>query len=112
MRNPSTDCRPCASAPPDERRVGSSCLGRTRDSDAWSPESQVFILDEASGAVRFGDGKHGQLPPDGSRVRVSYRQGAGASGATVSWSGHWAPRPFGLAEALIPRGASDPRKLP
>jgi hypothetical protein len=74
---------------------------------AASPDAHVFILDRESGAVRFGDGKHGRQPPPGSRVRVSYRQGAGASDVTVSWSGQWPPHPFALADALVPRIPAD-----
>ena len=74
---------------------------------AATPEAQVFILDSESGAVWFGDGKHGRQPPPGSRVRVTYRQGAGASDVTVAWSGEWPPRAFTLAAALVPRCAAD-----
>jgi len=72
-----------------------------------SAQAPVFILDGETGAVRFGDGKHGQQPAPGSRVRVTYRQGAGASGATATWSGRWPPDPFALADALMPRGPAD-----
>lgn len=75
---------------------------------AASPEAQVFILDAESGAIRFGDGKHGRQPPPGSHVRVTYRQGAGASDVAVSWSGQWPPHPFALADALVPRSPADP----
>ena len=74
---------------------------------AASPEAQVFILDSESGAVRFGDGKHGRQPPPGSRVRVTYLQGAGANDVAATWSGQWPPRRFALADALVPRSLSD-----
>ena len=84
------------------RRLASAHSLATATKDA-----QVFILDADSGAVRFGDGKHGALPPPGSRVRVNYRQASGAGGATASWAAEWPPRPFAIAEALVPRALTD-----
>lgn len=37
------------------------------------PADRVFTLDAENGRVRFGDGVHGAVPPQGSTVRASYR---------------------------------------
>jgi hypothetical protein len=68
----------------------------------------VFIVDAESGAVRFGDGEHGARPPRGSRVRVSYRQGAGPGSVTATWASDWPPHPFPLAAALAPNDPTGP----
>ena len=70
---------------------------------ALSPAAEGFILDSDSGVVRFGNGKHGRQAPLGSRARVSFRQGAGASEVVATWVGHSPPRPFALAAQLAPR---------
>jgi hypothetical protein len=52
-------------------------LGVRVDGERWrqvdrlegsGPEDPVFVLEAASGTVRFGDGEHGRRPPDGSMV--------------------------------------------
>ena len=68
-----------------------------------SPDSHVFVLNESTGTVQFGDGRRGARPPNGSLVRVRYRQGVGRAGnVLVSWEGRWPPRVFLLANALAP----------
>jgi alpha-L-arabinofuranosidase len=37
------------------------------------PDARVFTLDVENGRVHFGDGAQGAIPPQGSRVRASYR---------------------------------------
>jgi alpha-N-arabinofuranosidase len=37
------------------------------------PDARVFTLDAENGRMLFGDGAHGAIPPQGSRVRASYR---------------------------------------
>jgi len=84
---------------------------RCKDAEALrsaSASDRVFVLDAATGAVRFGDGVHGASPPSGSLVRVTYRQGGGDAGNVEAvWIGRWPPRPFPLAAALQPVGGSD-----
>jgi hypothetical protein len=71
---------------------------------AAASDSPVYILDTATGIVRFGDGVHGAQPPTGALVRVRYRQGGGgvAGDVTVCWEGRWPPRPFALAKSMVP----------
>jgi hypothetical protein len=76
---------------------------------AAAPDERVFILDPDTGTVRFGDGRHGARPPLGSRVRVTYREGAGAGSVTATWDSEWPPRAFALAAGLAPSGGpADP----
>lgn len=42
--------------------------------------TRVFVLDPASGLVRFGDGLRGARPPAGARIRADYAYGAGRAG--------------------------------
>ncbi len=71
---------------------------------AAASDSLVYVLDAASGVVRFGNGVHGARPPNGTRVRVHYRDGGGAAGnVSVSWEGLWPPRTFALAKSIAPR---------
>lgn len=68
-----------------------------------SADSRVFALDDATGAVRFGDGRHGARPPAGATVRVRYRLGDGAGGnILISWEGRWPPRAPAVAMTLAP----------
>ena len=55
-------------------------------------DDRVFVVDEATGRVAFGDGAHGRRPPDGAVVAISYRDGEGAEGNTaVSVTTRWPP---------------------
>ena len=70
---------------------------------AAASDSLVYVLDAATGVVRFGNGVHGARPPNGTRVRVHYRDGGGAVGhVSVSWEGIWPPRTFALAKSIAP----------
>jgi len=82
-------------------------LGSAAALAAATPDARVFILDPESGGVRFGDGAHGARPPRGSRVRVSYRHGAGADAVAVTWTAEWPPRPGALAAAWVPRSLTE-----
>ena len=42
--------------------------------------ASVFLIDAATGEIRFGDGIRGRRPPDGATLRVDYDYGAGAQG--------------------------------
>ena len=39
------------------------------------PGAPVYALDPATGAITFGDGAHGQVPPRGAKVTASYESG-------------------------------------
>lgn len=39
------------------------------------PGARVFAVDQATGAITFGDGVHGQVPPKGAKVTASYESG-------------------------------------
>ncbi|MBP0622462.1 putative baseplate assembly protein [Cupriavidus consociatus] len=45
------------------------------------PDDTVFVVDAASGSVRFGDGIRGKRPPANARIRAAfYRYGGGSAG--------------------------------
>jgi len=51
------------------------------DLRASGPEDRHFALDRLTGAIRFGDGLAGRVPPPGGgNIRISYRFGGGAAG--------------------------------
>jgi hypothetical protein len=50
-----------------------------------APDDPVYALDPATGAVFFGDGKHGRKPPVGSRIAATYRTGGGSAGNILSF---------------------------
>jgi len=51
------------------------------DPRAWGPADRHFTLDRLTGAIRFGDGLAGQVPPRGEgNIRIGYRYGGGAAG--------------------------------
>lgn len=39
------------------------------------PGARVYTLTSATGAITFGDGAHGQIPPKGTKVTASYESG-------------------------------------
>jgi hypothetical protein len=43
-------------------------------------ESRVFVVDAATGEIRFGDGLRGRRPPAGAALRADYDTGVGAAG--------------------------------
>jgi hypothetical protein len=48
---------------------------------ASDPHDRHYVLDHGTGAVRFGDGKRGRIPPPGSAIRLAaYTTGGGAAG--------------------------------
>ncbi|MGZ4656297.1 MAG: putative baseplate assembly protein [Blastococcus sp.] len=53
---------------------------RTPDFASSGPLDHSYVLDRERGEVRFGDGRHGAVPPAGSTVRASYRSGGGSAG--------------------------------
>ena len=68
--------------PPDaEIEVGGEIWEPRFDFFGSGPESPVYTLDPETGEIRFGDGRHGQIPVAGAAVRaVRYRWGGGAIG--------------------------------
>jgi len=69
-----------------------------------APPDPVYRLDREGGAIRFGDGRHGRVPPTGKdNIVPQYRSGAGAQGA--------APQ-TGLAPAKLPGPAVKPVPQP
>src|SRR5579864_1066120 len=59
--------------------------------------TRVYMLDPASGQVRFGDGTHGARPPAGAELRATYDRGFGAAGNVAAGEVNQAPAlPAGL----------------
>jgi hypothetical protein len=78
---------------------------------AATADSLVYVLDAATGVVCFGDGVHGARPPNGTRVRVHYRDIGGTAGnVAVTWEGLWPPRTFALANPITPRCLTKTRR--
>lgn len=44
------------------------------------PGDRTFVLERATGLIRFGNGKQGMIPPAGSRIIVTYLTGGGLAG--------------------------------
>jgi alpha-N-arabinofuranosidase len=55
--------------------VGGEAWTEVPDLAVAGPDDAVYQLDPATGAVRFGDGVHGRIPPAGSQVRATYVSG-------------------------------------
>jgi hypothetical protein len=80
---------------------------------AAAPDERVYVLDGASGEVRFGDGTRGRPPQIGERVRVaSYRSGGGARGNVPGGAIDRADvAGVEVANPLPTRGGADPEAL-
>ena len=50
------------------------------DLDASQPDDEHYIIDLATGTIRFGDGLHGAIPPKNVNIHVTYRNGGGTQG--------------------------------
>lgn len=50
------------------------------DFDASRPDDRHFTLDPETGEIRFGDGVHGRVLPEGAEVRADYLSGGGSVG--------------------------------
>jgi hypothetical protein len=113
VREPLGDEERAALRAVDETRVRSDVDGLPGDWVLWkqvldagdeSPEARVYALDETSGEVRFGDGRHGMIPPIGrdAIVAFTYKRTevgkAGEPGSTEAQDGDDAP-----ANAVGPR---------
>jgi predicted phage baseplate assembly protein len=44
------------------------------------PQDRVFVVERATGLIRFGDGAQGKIPPAGSPIVATYTSGGGAEG--------------------------------
>ncbi len=61
--------------------VVASSVSVTVGTETWnlvsslSGQGKVYTLDAASGAIRFGDGSNGAIPPSGTKITVSYDSG-------------------------------------
>jgi predicted phage baseplate assembly protein len=72
---------------------------------ASGPNDEVYELVPETGEVRFGDGRHGVIPPAGARVvAASYRYGGGA-GANVPAGAISGPAPARISEVRNERPA-------
>ncbi len=52
------------------------------DLEAWPGDANVCLIDRTKGILRFGDGRHGRIPPLGKPqgIRVHYKCGGGRRG--------------------------------
>lgn len=48
---------------------------RVEDLSDRGPADTAYVIDQASGTVRFGDGVHGAVPPAGARLSIEYTTG-------------------------------------
>ena len=64
--------------------------------DESGPADAVYELDTARGAITFGNGVNGRIPPFGSQVFVTYAVSDGADG-NVGRNRKWAAAGFGVA---------------
>jgi predicted phage baseplate assembly protein len=72
-----------------EVTTGSSAPAVWRRKDdlfASGPRDPDFVLDVATGAITFGDGSRGLIPPASSELRATYRYGGGARGNVTKGS--------------------------
>jgi len=62
--------------------------GASTDLDSAGPADALFALDPATGAIVFGDGEHGRLPPAASAVVAAYAT-TGAADGNVAAGSRW-----------------------
>ena len=73
-----------------------------KDSGPSDAHYQVRIDQDGNAQIQFGDGRHGRrLPSGGNNVRVSFRQGAGATGNLAPGSLVKLAKPHALIDALL-----------
>ena len=80
------------------------------------PGERVYALDDATGVIRFGDGRHGMIPPIGTNTILAeqYQRGGGeAANRVTAWSQINLVTPLsGVNAVFAPDGAaggSDPQ---
>ena len=76
---------------PGDGREGEAMVEVRVNGDPWiraqslldaGPDDPVYVLDQETGAVTFGDGVFGRKPPVGDgNISIAYRYGGGASGS-------------------------------
>jgi predicted phage baseplate assembly protein len=82
----------------DDDPAGPARWTEVPDLLACGPDAEVYELVPVTGDVRFGDGRHGRIPPAGARVVADrYRYGGGA-GANVPAGAIAGPAPPGVSE--------------
>ncbi|MEU8816751.1 baseplate J/gp47 family protein [Actinoplanes sp. NPDC048796] len=99
-----------------ERLPGSWVLWRRVDSlIGLDGGARAYLLDPASGRLRFGDGRAGRIPPAGrDNVRCfSYQQGGGEQGNLPAWTQLRLTSPVeGVETVLLPVGAAGGFRAP
>nr|WP_238351143.1 hypothetical protein [Kribbella shirazensis] len=55
--------------------VAGQAWRQVSDVSRAGPDERVYQFDPASGQIRFGDGTHGAIPPQGSQIRADYVSG-------------------------------------
>jgi alpha-L-arabinofuranosidase len=65
---------PVAAASETVHVNGEAWKGRTTLAAATAGE-QVYVIDYKSGAITFGDGKRGAIPPKGAKIAITYTSG-------------------------------------
>ena len=75
------------------------------------PEDRAYVLERATGLIRFGNGAQGMIPPAGSRIVVSYLTGGGLAGnvprGTVTQLRSAVPFVASVANPLSAAGGAD-----
>lgn len=81
------------------------------------PKSRCYMADKNQGVIRFGNGRHGALPPVGgfSNIRVAYRRGGGKEGNQEAGALNQMSRSLGFINGVTnadrTEGGCDPETL-
>lgn len=79
------------------------------------PGDRVYVLERATGFIRFGDGMQGMIPPAGSRIVTTYQSGGGRAGnvprATVTQLRSAVPFVASITNPVAAAGGSDGESL-
>ena len=80
------------------------------------PRGRVFVIERATGLIRFGNGEQGMVPPAGSNIVASYSSGGGSAGnlaaATVTQLRSAVPFVVGASNPVAAEGGADAETLP
>ena len=97
--------------------VGGNDDGAWREAPGWEqvrPHERAYLLSPETGEIRFGDGLHGRVPLDGSRIVVtSYKTGGGTAGnlpagSLEKWLGQ---EQVGVAQPFPATGGAETESL-